>query len=137
MDYIVLNYVCDREKYIREEVFIKEQGFINEFDELDNNSYHLLYKYNNEYVGVCRFYKVEDKIYKLGRVAVLKEFRNQKIGIKMIECVINYIKNLGGNKIVIDSQLQAKYFYSKINFKEEGDIFYDEGCLHIKMIKNI
>ena len=38
----VLNYLSEEERFIREEVFCKEQGFINEIDDLENSSFHLL-----------------------------------------------------------------------------------------------
>jgi hypothetical protein len=39
----VLNYLSEEERFIREEVFCKEQGFVNEIDDLEDSSFHLLY----------------------------------------------------------------------------------------------
>ncbi|HHX71050.1 MAG TPA: GNAT family N-acetyltransferase, partial [Gallicola sp.] len=42
---------------IREEVFIKEQEFNDEFDEIDENSLHILYYYNENPVATARLYE--------------------------------------------------------------------------------
>ena len=76
----VLNYLSEEERFIREEVFCKEQGFVNEVDDLEDSSFHLLYYFNDLVIGVCRFYELEKDIYIIGRIAVLKEYRNKGIG---------------------------------------------------------
>ena len=135
MCYIVNNYLSKEERYIREEVFIKEQGFVNEIDDLENSSYHLLYKYNNKVVGCARFYELEPNIYKIGRIAILKEYRNLKLGSKMMKCAFDYLKSINCHTLIVYSQVHAKGFYSKLGFIEEGDIFYEENHPHIQMIK--
>ena len=65
-------------KDIRIEVFVKEQGFENEFDEIDTISHHIVAFDERKPIGTCRFFKENDH-YTIGRVAVLKEYRNQKI----------------------------------------------------------
>lgn len=39
---------------IRNEVFVKEQGFNNEFDDIDNIAKHLLVYENEQPVSTCR-----------------------------------------------------------------------------------
>ena len=137
MNYIVNKNLTDIERYIREEVFVREQGFINEIDDLEDSSFHLLYKYNNNYVACSRFYELKDGIYKLGRVAVLKEYRNKKIGTLMMECVFEYLRLLGAKTIIVHSQIQAQEFYKKNGFRVIGDIFLEENYPHIEMIKEL
>ena len=50
MEYIVNRYLSNEEKYIREEVFVKEQGFEEEFDSLEESSYHLLISLDNKII---------------------------------------------------------------------------------------
>ena len=66
-------------KDIRIEVFMNEQGFENEFDEIDTISHHIVVFDEGKPIGTCRFFK-ENNHYTIGRVAVLKEYRNQHIG---------------------------------------------------------
>ena len=42
--------------YIRKTVFMKEQGFLEEFDELDKVSKHTVLYENEVPVATCRFY---------------------------------------------------------------------------------
>lgn len=58
-------------KDIRIEVFMKEQGFENEFDEIDNLCHHIVVFDEEKPIGTCRFFK-ENNHYTIGRVAVLK-----------------------------------------------------------------
>ena len=137
MDYIVNRYLSNEEKYIREEVFVKEQGFEEEFDSLEESSYHLLISLDNKIIGCSRFYEIEPNIYKIGRIAILKEYRKKNLGTKMLEYAFNYLKSLNCHTLIVHSQLQAKEFYSKLGFKEHGDIFYEENHPHIEMIKKL
>ena len=129
----VLNYLSEEERFIREEVFCKEQGFVNEIDDLEDSSFHLLYYFNDLVIGVCRFYELEKDIYKIGRIAVLKEYRNKGIGREIVNSAISYIKELKAKKIYIYSQLHAVGFYEKLGFIVEGVIFYEEDHPHKKV----
>ena len=44
-------------KNIRIEVFMKEQGFENEFDEIDNLCHHIVAFDEGKPIGTCRFFK--------------------------------------------------------------------------------
>ena len=68
-------------KSIREEVFVVEQGFTEEFDTVDNRAIHFVaYDDLGSQMGTCRIFTEEsDKIYYLGRLAVLKKFRKMNI----------------------------------------------------------
>lgn len=72
-------------KDIRIKVFMKEQGFENEFDDIDQISSHIVVFDETKPVGTCRFFK-ENNHYTIGRVAVLKEYRNQHIVDYQINC---------------------------------------------------
>lgn len=87
-------------KDIRIEVFVKEQGFKNEFDEIDTISHHIVVFDEGKPIGTCRFFKENDH-YTIGRVAVLKEYRNQHIGNLLIRTAEKEIKKLHGDLIVV------------------------------------
>ncbi|QQK07408.1 GNAT family N-acetyltransferase [Miniphocaeibacter halophilus] len=124
---------------IREEVFIKEQEFNNEFDEIDENSLLILYYYNENPVATARLYEdLENKNeYFIGRVAVLKDYRKYGIGKEIIEILEEKVIKLGGNKIKLSAQKEVERFYKKCGFRRIGDIYYDEWCPHIKMVKDL
>ena len=57
MKFKVYNKLPDEAVKIREEVFVREQGFENEFDEIDDNAWHIVLFWDDAPAAVCRFYK--------------------------------------------------------------------------------
>lgn len=123
--------------YIREIVFVKEQGFVDEFDELDNTSTHILVSHNLKPVATARFYKKDNKNWIIGRFAVVKEYRNKGIGRFLMEKIELKIKENGGVCAELSAQLQAKGFYESLGYTASGDIYYDQHAKHIHMEKNL
>lgn len=134
---ITINFysnITEGTKYIREEVFVKEQGFQEEFDSLDNESYHVLISYNNKSAATARFYK-QNNSYIVGRFAVMKEYRNAGLGSILMKEVEQKIKELGGKKIELSAQKQAEGFYKSLGYISSGEIYYDQHAPHIHMEK--
>ena len=78
---------------IRKKVFVEEQGFIDEFDEIDKVSKHLLVFEEGKAIATCRvFYDQEKQSYMLGRLAVLKEYRGKKIGSKVLQAAEDVVR---------------------------------------------
>lgn len=123
-------------KDIRIEVFMKEQGFENEFDDIDNISFHIVVFDEEKPIGTCRFFKENDH-YTIGRVAVLKEYRNQHIGNLLLESAEKEIKELNGALIVVHAQVRVSPFYEKQGYIQFGQIDDDEGVPHMWMKKRI
>ena len=106
-------------KDIRIEVFMKEQGFENEFDEIDTISHHIVVFDEGKPIGTCRFFK-ENNHYTIGRVAVLKEYRNQHIGNLLIRTAEKEIKKLNGDLIELRFQVLICSFYEKLGYIQFG-----------------
>lgn len=123
-------------KDIRVEVFMKEQGFENEFDDIDDISFHIVVFDEEKPIGTCRFFKENDH-YTIGRVAVLKEYRNQHIGNVLLESAAKEIKKLNGDLIVVHAQVRVSPFYEKQGYIQFGQIDDDEGVPHMWMKKRI
>ncbi|MCD8089311.1 MAG: GNAT family N-acetyltransferase [Clostridiales bacterium] len=124
--------------YIRNTVFVEEQGFKEEFDETDDISAHIIIYEDEEPAGVCRFYYDGKKqAYILGRLAVIKEFRKRSFGAKLIREAERQVKALKGEKLCLAAQVRAKGFYEKQGYKTEGEEFSEENCPHIMMYKNL
>ena len=123
-------------KDIRIEVFMKEQGFENEFDDIDDVSFHIVAFDEEKPIGTCRFFK-ENNHYTIGRVAVLKEYRNQHIGQSLLESAEKEIKKLNGGLIVVHAQVRVSQFYEKKGYIQFGQIDDDEGVPHMWMKKRI
>ena len=56
MNIIVYEALPPEAAQIRETVFIKEQGFQNEFDGIDNHAKHLVLYHNEAPIATCRFF---------------------------------------------------------------------------------
>ena len=121
---------------IRRTVFEKEQGFQNEFDEIDQNCSHIVLYDNDKPVAVCRFFK-ENGVYHIGQVAIVKEYRGKHLGKYILQIAENEIKKDGGSNIVVSAQVRVKDFYAKNGYSETGEIFFDEYCEHINMISSL
>lgn len=121
-------------KLIRQLVFVQEQGFKNEFDEIDEIAYHLVIYRDKKAIATGRMF-IENNSAILGRIAVIKEFRHQGFGKKVIECLENKVQDMGYQLIYLSAQLQAQSFYEKQGYIIQGNSYYDEWCLHIRMKK--
>ncbi|MDE6658501.1 MAG: GNAT family N-acetyltransferase [Eubacterium sp.] len=121
-------------KNIRITVFVEEQGFQNELDEIDNSAVHALLFKDGQAVATARMYEKDNgKAYYFGRIAVLKEYRGQNLGYEIVDAMLKKAKALGAEKCEISAQCRAMGFYQKLGFKEEGETYLDEHCPHIHM----
>jgi len=128
------NALNDALRFVRTKVFIDEQGFENEFDDIDFACTHLLFFVDGSPAGCLRYFK-EGGEYHIGRVAVLPEFRDRHIGSLMMEKAEDEIRREGGKSIFVSAQCRVREFYEKSGYKALGDVYYDEFCPHIKMEK--
>lgn len=129
----------DKARYIRTEVFVKEQKCPaeEEFDNYDNTAIHFIAFYDGKLASCARLLTVNESIYKIGRIAVLSQFRKKGIGKKMCMHIIDKIKSLGGKIVKLDAQIHAKGFYESMGFTAQGEEFMEVNIPHITMIKNL
>ena len=59
-------------KKLRQLIFVEEQGFENEFDEIDECAYHVVVYQDNCAIATGRMYFEDGKTMILGRIAVIK-----------------------------------------------------------------
>ena len=125
----------DEAHKIRKEVFVKEQNCPEDIEwEFEEESHHFLATVNNIAAGTARWRETENGI-KLERFAVLKEFRNKKIGSALLKAILNDVPR-DGRKIYLHAQISAKDFYLKHLFKPEGENFWEADIEHVKMVFN-
>lgn len=137
MKYKIFNKFEDAKnaKIIREKVFVEEQGFENEFDDLDERSLHLELYEDDKPIGCARMYSFDKKTYILGRIAVLKEYRGKDHGSNLVKILEKKAKELGAVDLELSAQQRACHFYEKLGYQQVGEVYYDEYCPHVKMIK--
>ncbi len=125
-------------KYIRRKVFMEEQEFKNEFDDIDSMCTHILIYESVVPVATCRFYyNAKRQSYVIGRVAVLKEFRGKNYGSVLLKAAENEIIKKQGNNIELSAQVRVSAFYERNGYVTSNEIHDDEGCLHVWMRKEL
>ena len=78
--------LCDDAMKIRQKVFVEEQKFQDEFDEIDQRCITLVGYIDDQPVACSRaFFDEEEKKYKVGRFAVLKDYRKKGLGLEMLK----------------------------------------------------
>lgn len=123
---------------IRREVFIKEQGFNDEFDETDKSCIHAVLFIDGEAAGTARLFTEDGgRSYHIGRMAVLKKHRGSGAGSEIMNAVCKKAAELGAERCELSAQCRARGFYEKLGFKADGETYLDEGCPHIHMEKTL
>ncbi len=125
-------------KKIREEVFVEEQGFQEEFDGVDGNARHLVLFDGERAVGTCRLFSQDSREdYHVGRVAVTAEYRGRGLGKMLMDAAEEQIRGLGGASITLSGQVRVADFYEKLGYCRQGEEYLDEGCPHVRMTKRL
>ena len=120
---------------LRRTVFIEEQN-VPENEEVDGDDHgcdHILLTVSDIPVGAARLKYYNDFI-KVQRVCVLKNYRGQGIGSKIINFIIRHVeKNDIRSSVRLGSQIHALEFYKRLGFIEFGEEYLDAGILHKDM----
>lgn len=130
---------------IRTDVFVIEQDFKEEFDDIDNNCTFLVMYDEEKPVAMCRFFSESlksrekeencEQVYVIGRIVVIKEYRNKGLGSFIVKEAEKRVRELGAKQVVLSAQTRAREFYEKLGYVGEGECYYEEWCEHIKMRK--
>lgn len=118
---------------LREKIFVEEQGFSNEFDDIDERAIHLVIYQDGKPAATARAFVEEgDPIdrYTIGRVAVAKEMRMYGLGKAAMLALHEHLKGIGAKELVLSAQCQAQGFYSKLGYEPYGEVYLDEHCPH-------
>jgi len=72
------------------------------------------------------------------RVKIVQGIENtqKNIGKTVMDALQNHAKHLGANAIELSAQWSAVGFYEKLGYIQVGDVYMDQFCPHIKMIKH-
>lgn len=138
MKTVIYDELPGEAKEIRREVFMKEQGFCHEFDDIDTISRHIVMFDGGKGVATCRvFWDEKEQCYDIGRVAVVKEYRGRGMGEKMMLAAEQCIQRMGGKEAALSGQVRVAPFYEKMGYSRQGEEYLDEGCPHVKLKKDL
>jgi predicted GNAT family N-acyltransferase len=122
---------------IRHAVFVEEQGIPAELeiDDYDPIAEHALAFVDGQCVATARIYLDEQdpSKAKIGRMAVLRDFRGQGIGTALLGEALRAGMMQGATVFELHAQQTAAPFYAKLQFKPDGAIFDEVGIPHQRM----
>jgi predicted GNAT family N-acyltransferase len=131
------SWLCNGEwaKPVRRSVFIDEQGIdeSEEWDEHDAHCLHALAWWKEEVVGTARLLP-EGKI---GRMAVLPQYRNKGIGSAMLCALLAIAREKKMPVVRLSAQQQAVEFYRRHGFVPEGVPHEEVGIAHQWMVLDL
>jgi predicted GNAT family N-acyltransferase len=113
-------------------VFIQEQGVPEqrERDGLDPDCWHVLARDEAGHpIGCGRL----TPAHKIGRMAVLQEWRGQGVGMALLRELIARARTQGWPDVALDAQVSAIGFYEREGFIAYGEEFEDAGLAHRAM----
>jgi predicted GNAT family N-acyltransferase len=120
---------------IRQKVFVDEQKvpIEEERDEYDAVGLHFLARLDGKPAGTARVLMQNGDV-KITRVAVLKEYRGQRLG----EALMRHIETElpAARRYILDGQIQARDFYTRLGYAPVGDVFLEAGIAHVRMVKD-
>lgn len=135
---IQTNWQTHREslRHIRDLVFIQEQQvpIADEWDDKDETAIHFLVSNTQgDEIGCARLL-IEANLLRIGRVAVLSEYREQRIGRELMQFVVAWCaQHYPHFKIYLHAQTTRIAFYEHLGFVAHGDVFMDAGIPHREM----
>lgn len=117
---------------VREPVFILEQNVAREeeWDELDALSHHVIARdLRGQPIATGRLTPER----KIGRMAVLKEWRGRGVGAAVLRTLIERARELRYPEVYLHAQVNAIRFYEKFGFSAYDDEFLEANIRHRRM----
>jgi len=113
-------------------VFVYEQGVPSEleWDEWDERCEHAVAcDPEGRAIGTARL--VPDG--RIGRMAVLAEWRRRGVGAALLEALIALARERSMPRVTLHAQTHAAGFYRRFGFSERGGEFSEAGIAHVGM----
>jgi predicted GNAT family N-acyltransferase len=124
---------------IRRRVFIEEQRVPEEIelDADDANAFHALATIDARAIGCGRYVAHGADEVKIGRMAVLPEYRGRGIGREILRFLMDTARARGFRRAVLHAQLTAEGFYLKQGYQPAGEVFEEAGIAHRAMVSKL
>ncbi len=134
MEFVVSDVLSADARAIREEVFMREQGYVDEFDAIDARAFHLVLYVDGAAAGCGRFFAGDAPgEWILGRVAVRAPLRRRGLAGRIVREAVARMKELGAASVRLGAQQYATGLYEKCGFVPCGPVYLDEGNPHVPM----
>ena len=122
-------------KSVRHRVFVKEQGIDPrlEWDDQDHHAVFALAMDETNCIGTGRLLPNG----KIGRMAVLPEWRRSGIGSMLLNTLLAQAETMGLKTVTLSAQIQVCEFYKRHAFIAVGSPFIEAGIPHQEMLRNL
>jgi len=108
-----------------------------EMDADDSHAFHAIAILDGVAIGCGRMLEHGVGEVKIGRMAVLREFRNKRVGAQILRFLIERARTRGFRKAILHAQLTAEGFYLREGFKPAGGVFDEAGIAHRLMERDL
>ncbi len=123
-------------RLVRETVFVLEQKvpIEEEWDDLDPRCRHVLARdRHHRPIGTGRL----TPEHKIGRMAVLPEWRGKGVGDAMLVALMDQARAQGWTEVKLNAQVSAERFYARHGFTAYGERFMEAGIEHQAMRRTL
>lgn len=132
VDAVAFDHALADLRAVRDVVFVQEQGVPEalERDALDPMCRHVLARdAQGRPIGTGRL--TPDR--RIGRMAVLPEWRNRGVGEELLKALLGQARELGWPEVSLHAQVPAMAFYARQGFLPYGERFVEAGLDHQSM----
>ena len=122
---------------LRTEVFVDEQGVDQalEWDAHDALCVHaVLCNRLGAPVATGRLLPAVKGVAKIGRMAVKRVLRGQRLGDQVLTALMDAARQRGDKEILLHAQCSAEKFYLRQGFRRQGEVFMEADMPHIEMV---
>ena len=147
MDYNIKLDNFEDAKTIRTAVYLKELGFRVEFEPIDEDDrmVHMVLYVDDQPVGAGRVFPIElehklpyhDGGWVFGRLAVLKDYRDNGYGAALLKYAEDYAKEHGATTMYLHVQKDLFPYFEEKGYEKFGPQKFDEHVLHQWMKKDL
>ena len=122
---------------IRQAVFIEEQNISPELelDDRDQHCLHAIIQLNRQTIGTARIDL--EKQGKIGRLAILKPYRNQGYGKRLLQKLEEIAKQECLSHVWLNAQKSSLNFYLKLGYQIVSEEFLEANIIHLEMKKQL
>jgi predicted GNAT family N-acyltransferase len=125
---------------VRYSVFVREQAVSvdEEWDEWDELATHAVaFAMDGQPVGTGRLLFEFGQDARIGRMAVLAEWRRCGVGTALLDALSNLALQRGAAAITLHAQTHALEFYGRCGFVQQGEEFIEAEIPHFMMRRSL
>ena len=126
---------------LRYKVLLEPLGlkFLDMYREKEMNYLHIgcVESLDDNLVGGLMLVPVNDEEIRLMEVAVDSKYQREGVGREMVKYAEKRAREAGYSRIVMHAMLSVVHFYEKLGYRQEGDIFEENGITFARMVKDL